>query len=269
MKITSLQNPQVKFLRALHKRRIRSETGLFTVEGVRENRLLAFSQLEIVSVWYCPDLIQTSEIGLEILEELSNRSGSKPVAVSSKVFDHLVYRGKSEGILTVAKQNKLQLEELDIEGTPLYVVAIGLEKPGNLGSILRSADAVACDGVIVCDQKMDLYNPNVIRASVGTLFSVPTVITTTCELRDWLDRQNIRLFAASPDADQSYTNADFTDRCCLMIGSEHSGIPEDLLQYADEVVQLPVLGKSDSLNAAMTTAVLLFEAQRQRTSVIS
>ena len=184
--------------------------------------------------------------------------------VSTGIFARIAYRGSSEGVISVVKQPALALSDLQIRSNPFYLIAFGLEKPGNVGSILRSADAVACDGVIVCDPRTDFFNPNVIRASIGTVFSVPVAATEPIQLLAWAESRGIDLIATSPSATTTYTETDLTQSCGIVIGEEHGGLPNSFLDRVAQTVSLPVLGKGDSLNAAISAAVMLFETRRQR-----
>lgn len=264
MRITSQQNPRVKFLVSLHKRRERDLNQQFLVEGIREHQRLLASSYQIESVWYCPEITERSEASRTIIEVLQERTETGATQVSSSVFSRIAYRGSSEGIISVVKQPTLALTDLQIRSNPCFLIACGLEKPGNIGSILRSADAVASDGVIVCDPRTDFFNPNVIRASIGTVFSVPLAVSNPNQLIEWAEFQGVTLIATSPIAPTSYTEMDLTRPCGIIIGEEHGGLPDSFLDRVVHTVSLPVLGQGDSLNAAITAAIMLFETNRQR-----
>ena len=264
MRITSQQNPRVRYLVSLHKRRERDLNQQFLVEGIREHQRLLASSYQIESVWYCPDITERFEASRALVEVLRERTVTGAIQVSSSVFSRIAYRGSSEGIISVVKQPTLTLSDLQIRSNPFFLIAYGLEKPGNIGSILRSADAVASDGVIVCDPRTDFFNPNVIRASIGTVFSVPVAVTNPTQLVAWAGSHGINLIATSPNATTSYTEMDLTRSCGIVIGEEHGGLPESFLGRVAHTVSLPVLGQGDSLNAAITAAIMLFETNRQR-----
>lgn len=264
MRITSQQNSRVKYLVSLHKRRERDLNQQFLVEGIREHQRLLASSYQIESVWYCPDITERFEASRALVEVLRERTETGAIQVSSSVFSRIAYRGSSEGIISVVKQPTLALSDLQVRSNPFFLIAYGLEKPGNIGSILRSADAVASDGVIVCDPRTDFFNPNVIRASIGTVFSVPVAATNPTQLVVWAASHGIHLIATSPNATTSYTEMDLTRSCGIVIGEEHAGLPDSLLDCVAHTVSLPVLGQGDSLNAAITAAIMLFETNRQR-----
>ena len=265
MQITSQQNPRVKYLASLHKRRERDLNQQFLVEGIREHqRLLASSSYQIDTVWYCPEITDRSEASSALVQALQERTKTGATQVSSRVFSRVAYRGSSEGVISVVDQPACTLSGLEIPANPFYLIAYGLEKPGNVGSIIRSADAVACNGVIVCNPHTDFFNPNVIRASIGTVFSVPVAATDPTELLQWAASHRINLIATSPSAARSYTETDLRQSCGIVIGEEHGGLPNSFLERVTHTVSLPVLGEGDSLNAAISAAVMLFETRRQR-----
>ena len=266
MRITSQQNPRIKYLVSLHKRRERDLNQQFLVEGIREHQRLLTSAFQIDSVWYCPEITDGLEVTSSLVKALQEKTGTGATQISSSVFSRVAYRDSSEGIVSVVNQPTCTLSSLEISSNPFYLIAYGLEKPGNLGSIIRSADAVACDGVIVCNPRTDFFNPNVIRASIGTVFSVAVAATDPTELMQWADAHNINLVATSPTASLSYTETDLTQSCGIVIGEEHGGLPSVFLEQVAQTVSLPVLGHGDSLNAAISAAVMLFETRRQRSN---
>lgn len=268
VRITSLQNPRVRHLASLHKRRERDTNQQFLVEGIREHHRLLASSFEIESVWYCPEITDRSKVAGALIKALEERTCTDANQISSKIFSRVTYRGGTEGVVSIVKQPKCTLSYFRVHTNPFYLIAFGLEKPGNLGSVLRSADAVACDGVIACNPRTDFFNPNVIRASIGTVFSVPVAVTDPAELLQWSEYNGIALIASSPNASLPYTKADLTRACGLVVGEEHSGLPQSFLHQVDQTVNLPVMGEGDSLNAAITAAVILFETRRQRLELI-
>jgi TrmH family RNA methyltransferase len=176
----------------------------------------------------------------------------------------MAYRDRPEGLLAVAPRPSWKLDRIPLDGDPLLVVACEIEKPGNLGTILRSSDAVGAAGVIVCDRCTDVFNPNVVRASIGTLFTVPVVEETSGRVFPWLEKHGIRTVATSPEADLVYSEVDYRGPTAVVIGSEQYGLDSRWLRQTDLTVRIPMAGPVDSLNVAMATTVLLFEAVRQR-----
>jgi TrmH family RNA methyltransferase len=183
-------------------------------------------------------------------------------AVTEAVFQKIGYGDHPDGLLALAPQPHLSLHHLRPTDVPLYLLTEGLEKPGNLGAIFRTADAAGVSGVIVCDNQLDLWNPNVIRASQGTCFTVPVAIASAAEARQWLDSQTIQLLAASPTASQLYTQADLRRPTALIVGAEHAGLSPVWRHSVG--IRIPMAGQADSLNVAQAAAILLFEAVRQR-----
>jgi TrmH family RNA methyltransferase len=201
----------------------------------------------------------------DLIQQLVAR-GTKLIMTSEKVFQKISYRDRPDGLLAIAPQKRLQLEDIRVNAgqVPFYIVAEAIEKPGNLGTILRSADAVGADGLIICDRCTDMFNPNVVRASVGTLFSVPTVEAGGQETLDWLQLQGISILAATPHAKEEFTNVDVRGPIAIAVGTEQYGLSDRWMDQADKQVRIPMTGIADSLNVAMATTLLLYEVYRQR-----
>ena len=199
-----------------------------------------------------------------LIQWLSSECDPEIIRVNQKVMDRITYRDSASSVLAVARTFSLEIDDFPPIEQALYVVAAGLEKPGNLGSILRSTDAAGADGVILCDQVTDVFNPNVVQASVGTIFSVPIACADSHRAIDWLRERHVKIIAASPQGSISYTSVNLRESSAVVIGSEAEGLSTQWMDAADSVVSLPQLGQSDSLNAAMTATVLMFEARRQR-----
>jgi TrmH family RNA methyltransferase len=261
-KITSLQNPRVKQLVKLRDRRPRDEAGVFLVEGYREIRRaleknVTLQELYVSPAWFLgenePQLIAEAE-----------RAGAQVFELSKEAFAKVAYRERPDGLLAVAPQWKRSLADLELPAAPFLLVVEAIEKPGNLGTILRSADAAGCDAVIVCDPVTDIFNPNVVRASTGVLFSVPLVVSATEEVFAWLKTKNVRAVATTPAAEKVYTDVDLRGPLAIVMGSEQYGLSEFWLQNCDMPVRIPMAGQADSLNVAMATIITLFEAVRQR-----
>lgn len=259
--ITSLKNPKVMDAIKLNERKHREETGLFLIEGSRELGLAIKGGTSLYRLFYCDEFFKEDEAG--IVEAALNK-GAELIPVTAKVFQKMVYREGSAGLLAVARKTENTLNDIPLSSPPLLIVIESAEKPGNLGAILRSADAAGADGVIVCGKSTDIYNPNVVRASMGALFTVAVVESTTEETIGWLKDKQISIIAATPDAETIYFDADLSKACAIVMGSEHEGLHNALLDAADTKVMIPMKGETDSLNLSAATAVILYEAIRQR-----
>ncbi|MCC5021396.1 MAG: RNA methyltransferase [Candidatus Synoicihabitans palmerolidicus] len=262
--ITSLQNPRVKQLVKLRDRRQRDAAGQFLVEGFRQIRRALDKGFASVELYFSPEWFpgdQGNEPGL-IAE--AEAAGAKVWQLNKTAFAKVAYRERPDGLLAVLPQWRHELDALALSPTPFLLVVEAIEKPGNLGTILRSADAAGVDGLIVCDPVTDLFNPNVVRASTGVLFSVPVVIAESGAVRAWLKDQGIRAVATTPAATELHTEADLTGPLAIVMGSEQYGLHDDWLREADGRVRIPMAGQADSLNVAMATIITLFEAVRQR-----
>jgi len=262
--ITSLQNPKIKQLLKLRDRSCRDDTGLFLIEGYRELLRAVTGGQEIISLFFSPTHFLGSNEEWLLYRALDG--GAELFSCSKDVFEKASYRDRPDGLMAVAKQKSLTLKELEnaMGASPLFVVAEGIEKPGNLGTILRSADGVGADGVIVCDKCTDLFNPNVVRASVGTLFTQRVCEATSLETIAWLKSKGIAIVAATPSATLEYTSMDMTKPVAIAVGTEQLGLSELWLREADIAVSIPMCGVADSLNVATATTILLYEALRQR-----
>ena len=261
-KISSLQNPRVKQLVKLRDRRPRDEAGVFLVEGYREIRRAIEQQVALQEVYFSPAWF-LGENERTLLAQAGG-AGARLFELSKEAFAKVAYRERPDGLLAVAPQWKRTLDGLTLKPAPLLLVVEAIEKPGNLGTILRSADAAGCDAVIVCDPVTDIFNPNVVRASTGVLFSVPLVVEGSARVHAWLREKGIRTVATTPAATTLYTAADLRGPLAVIMGSEQYGLSEFWLKHADLPVCIPMAGHADSLNVAMATIVTLFEAVRQR-----
>lgn len=260
--LTSLRNPQVKHVVRLRDRAARDEARELVIEGCRALRRALDSGYRPHTVYFCPELL--AETDAEPLLADAAAAGATLWPTSAPVLRKMAYRSQPEGIIGTGPYLTRPLNLLPLSACPLLVVLVAVEKPGNLGAILRSADAVGADGVIVCDGGTDVHNPNVVWASTGTIFSVPIAEATSAEARTWLRRQGIRVLAATPHADTEYTAADLRGPTAIVMGSEEAGLGHAWLEAADLRVRIPMQGRADSLNVAMATTVLLYEALRQR-----
>lgn len=261
-KITSLQNPRVKQLVKLRDRRDRDEAGLFLVEGYREVRRALEKGIRLTELYFSPDwFLGENE---PALIELAGQAGAQLFELSKEAFAKCAYRDRPDGLLAVAPQWKHALADLKLAAHPFLLVVESIEKPGNLGTILRSADAAGVDGVIVCDAVTDIFNPNVVRSSTGVLFSVPVVVAASATVHAWLREKGIRIVATTPDTPNLYTKANLRGPLAIVMGSEQYGLSDFWLKESNLLVRIPMAGQADSLNVAMATIITLFEAVRQR-----
>lgn len=259
-KITSAQNPKIKQLVRLKDRKERDETGLFLIEGYREIKRAADGNVHFHSLYICPEFFLGSNE-----EALINQIECDVCELPKHLFEKISYRDRPDGLVAVAHQMQLGLKDLiGVHKSALFVVAESIEKPGNLGTILRSADAVGAAGVLVCDRCTDIYNPNVVRASVGTLFTIPVIEAKGPDAYTWLKNHNIQIVAATPSAQLEYTEANLSGPVAIVVGTEQLGLTDLWMKAADIQVKIPMKGIADSLNVATATTLLLYEALRQR-----
>jgi TrmH family RNA methyltransferase len=261
-KISSLQNPRVKQLVRLRDRRPRDEAGVFLVEGYREIRRALEKGVRLTEIYFSPEWF-LGENEAALIEQAC-AAGAGGCELTKEVFAKVAYRERPDGLLAVAPQWRRALADLVVKPEPFFLVVEAIEKPGNLGTILRSADAAGCDAVIVCDPVTDIFNPNVVRASTGVLFSVPLVVEESARVRAWLREKKIRAVATTPGAEKIYSDADLRGPLAVVMGSEQYGLSEFWLRECEEAVRIPMAGQADSLNVAMATIITLFEAVRQR-----
>lgn len=263
--LASLRNPRVKEVVKLRNRRHRDRQRRFVVEGQRELACALDADFPLQTIYHCAAFHGQGERGeAQLLRGLA-AAGSDCVATSQAVFEKMSYRRSPDGLLGVAAMPSLAIEQLELgqrDGPALWLVAAGIEKPGNLGAMLRCVDAVGGSGLLLADPVADVFNPNVVRASVGALFAVAVAVASAAEVRTWLNRRGVRLFAASPDAPTSYTEPAYDGDVAFVVGSESQGLDADWLAHGD-AVRIPMSGQVDSINAATAAAVLLFEARRQ------
>ena len=267
--ITSPHNPKIRQAIKLREKRERDTTDLFLIEGYRELLRAVDADWKIEMLFAAHDLFLGSNE-----EPLIARLVSKKTPVftcSEPVFRKIAYRDRPDGLLAIARQQHFTLKELSgrikNKKNPFFVIAESIEKPGNLGTILRSADAVGVDGVIVCDRCTDIYNPNVVRASIGTLFTVPVIEATGKEALEWLEQHRIDVLAATPSAKLEFTETDMKRPLAIALGTEQLGLTELWMKKATLQVKIPMCGIADSLNVAMAATLLMYEALRQRRSL--
>ena len=255
--ITSVQNARIKHVVALQqKSSLRREEGLFVVEGQREIEHCIACGYEVVEVFTVDSLQLTVDY--------------PATRVTPQVYEKMAYRGSTEGIIAVAKCKPHDLsiihDSLSTNDSPLIVVLESVEKPGNLGAILRTAEAAQVDAVIVCDPLTDLYNPNLIRASIGGVFNVPTAVCTSKECIVFLKEHQIRILTAQLQDSYDYYDYDMRQATALVMGTESTGLSQQWREAADAHIRIPMLGRLDSLNVSVSTAILIYEAVRQRQS---
>ena len=258
--ITSLQNRHIKsVVKLTHNARERSKQNLFIIEGARELSMAVKGKYTVAQLFVCEELL--SRVG----EELIAKIDAPKELVSTDVFRKMAYRDDSGGVIAVCEQKHLSLEGVQLSDIPFIIVIEAIEKPGNLGAILRTADAACVDAVVICDPISDIYNPNTIRSSIGCVFSRQLITCTSEQALNWLKRNGIRVLAATPEATQNYYETEFTNPTAIVMGSEADGLTNFWLENATGLIKIPMLGYADSLNVSVSTAILTFEALRQRT----
>lgn len=272
--IQSTSNPQIKEVAALQeKHSLRKEKQLFVVEGVREVFNCVQNGYEVVSLFFSSAIV-SRELLSPILLGIPNECVWE---VTPNVYEKIAYRSGSEGIVAVVKYKACGLKDLDKvladlkkkSENPLIIVAEGVEKPGNLGAILRTADAVGAHAVMFCDCTTDLYNPNLIRASLGGVFTQKIVCCSSSQAIEWLKKNGIVIYTAQLQDSEYYYNTDMTRACAIVVGSEADGLTNPWREASNEKILIPMLGQLDSLNVSVSAAVLCYEALRQRTSAKS
>lgn len=255
MMISSVQNPRVKTVVALQQKSAeRRRTGLFVVEGRREVEHCVEVGMEVKEVYVC------EEMGEWKCDELATQR----TEVTKEVYEKMAYRGGTEGVMAVVKSPDRRLEDLKLSEEPLIVVVERVEKPGNLGAILRSADAAGADAVVVCDPLTDLWNPNLIRSSIGAVFTVPCVTCGSEECIRFLKERGIQILTAQLQDSELYYDTDMKRGTAIVMGTESTGLTDVWRQAADAHIRIPMLGRLDSLNVSVSAAILLYEAVRQR-----
>ena len=264
--ITSPQNPRVKHVVALQqKSSLRREEGLFVVEGQREIEHCIASGYEVVEVF---TVLSEESVPSGRADGLQLTVDYPVTRVTPQVYEKMAYRGSTEGIIAIVKAKDHSISSVNRKllsvNNPLVVVLESVEKPGNLGAILRSADAAGADAVIVCDPLTDLYNPNLIRASIGALFTVPTAVSTSGECIHFLKERGIRILTAQLQDSSEYYDCDMRQPTAIVMGTEATGLTPQWRQAADAHIRIPMLGRLDSLNVSVSAAILMYEAVRQR-----
>ena len=257
--ITSAQNPKIKNLLLLQeKSKARKEQGLFVVEGRRELEHCLEAGFTVKSVFICPEIIDSAK------NQFPAESSTSIIEIPEALYRKVAYRESTEGIIAEVEYKSLKLEDLKLPENPLIMVLESVEKPGNLGAVLRSADAAGVDAVILCDPLTDLYNPNLIRASIGAVFTVPTVAASSEETIAFLQARGIQILTAQLQDSSLYYDIDMRRGTALVMGTEATGLTDVWRKAASAHIRIPMLGRLDSLNVSVSAAILLFEAVRQR-----
>jgi len=262
IRIDSPQNERVKEALRLRDRPDRDRLGRLLIEGYREVKRALDNGVRPADLFFCPDAFQKGNE--PALVDRARAAGARLFECSERVFAKLSYRDRPDGLLAVAPQVRRALADLDLPRDPLLLVCEHIEKPGNLGTMLRSADAGGVHAVLVCDRCTDINNPNVVRSSVGTLFALPVVEVASDEAVAWLRARGIRIVAATPSAAVEHTAADLAAGAAIVVGSEQYGLTDRWMEAADLKVRIPMLGQCDSLNVAAAATILIYEAVRQR-----
>ena len=254
MLITSLQNERVKRIVALgQKSSLRRSEGVIVVEGRRELEHCLNCGYEVVAVYHCPALLDSIPA-----------CACPHYEVTRDVYEKMAYRGSTEGVIAEVRPRQLTLDDLQLSEQPLIIVLEAVEKPGNLGAVLRSADAAHADAVVVCDPLTDLYNPNIIRSSIGAIFTVPCVACSSEECITFLKANNIQILTAQLQDSLPYYDTDMRRSTAIVMGTESTGLTNQWRAAADRHIRIPMKGQLDSLNVSVSAAILLFEAVRQR-----
>ncbi|HEY6736693.1 MAG TPA: RNA methyltransferase [Candidatus Saccharimonadia bacterium] len=260
--ITSTANPTVRALRELQKRSDRDERGLFLIEGYRAVTRALEVGYHLEELYFAPEWF-LGENEPDVIEQAA-ATGTRIIRLGKDALAKIAYRDRPEGLIAVGKQWHTSLTELNLPANPFLIVIEAIEKPGNLGTILRSADATGADAVIICDGVTDLFNPNVVRASTGVMFKVPTVVTSTPDTINFLHKRHIQSVGAIVQAAHNYTDVDYRPATAIVMGSEQFGLSQTWQKACNRPVRLPMLGLADSLNVSAATVVLAYEVVRQR-----
>ena len=263
--IDSPQNPRIKSAAKLRERRGREKQGRIIIDGTREIQAALTNHVDVVELYRCTKNVDDESHRATIA--LAEQSGATVIEVSPRVFTKLAFGDRTDGFVAVANIPQPSLETWKPTDQPLLAVVQGIEKPGNIGAMIRSADGAGLDALIVVDGGTDLFNPNAIRASIGLIFSLPVFSTTSEEAKVWLAKNKIQMVSAVVDADTNYADVDYKQATAFVLGSESDGLSEDWRGADTTGVRLPMRGRGDSLNVSATAAILFYEAQRQRSAV--
>lgn len=258
-KLTSLVNPRIKHIVQLSKSRERKLHNTIVVEGCREINMALMHGFKLKELYYCPEITDIKEV-----RELISSESYEVLEISKAIFEKVAYRENSDGLLALFTPKYLALEEIKLSENPLILVLESVEKPGNLGALLRTADAAHLDAIVVCDARTDIYNPNVIRSSLGCVFSQQVVTCSNAEAIGYFRTHGIKTYAAALSAKRFYHETNLDLPAAIVMGTEADGLTDMWLNGADEQIKIPMGGKVDSLNVSTSAAILVFEALRQR-----
>jgi len=261
--ITSFHNPLIKQIVLLQeKSRERRKTQLFIIEGQREISLALKGGYLLKTVLFCSEIISEEEI-FALKESVNSEAAF--IEITSEIYEKLAYRSSTEGVLAIAHIKTLQIENLQLAtSNPLILIAEAPEKPGNIGALLRTADAAKVDAVIIANPKTDMYNPNIIRSSVGCLFTNTIATGSTSEIISFLKENNVNIYCAALQASVNYDTIDFKKPTAIVVGTEATGLSEEWLQNSTQNIIIPMQGEIDSMNVSVAAGILIFEAKRQR-----
>lgn len=261
--ISSLQNTAIKHLLQLQeKSRTRRKEGLFVIEGRREISLAIKGGFKLKEIYVVPEFLSSED-----LEDLSKKAflGGNVTEITKEIYEKIAYRGSTEGVIAVAAAKDLSLQNLILKNDkPLILVAEAPEKPGNIGALLRTADAAAVDAVIIANPKTDVFNPNIIRSSVGCVFTNQVAIGSTSEVIQFLKERKIAILGAALQASVPYDTVDFTTANAIVVGTEAIGLSPEWLENTTQNIVIPMQGEIDSMNVSVAAGILVFEAKRQR-----
>ena len=260
--VSSLQNPRIKHLVKLRQRADRDQHRQLLIEGFRPIRRALDNGQPLTELYVCPELFLGENEGQLIAAAVT--AGATLFDLTRPVFEKVAYRDRPEGLLAVGPQQRRTLADLTADPHGLYLIAEAIEKPGNLGTMLRSADAAGVTALILCDGCTDLYNPNVVAASIGTLFTVPVAEATTPECLAWCRQHGLKTLAATPHTRTTMYEVDMTQGVAIVVGTEQVGLSDAWMSQCDLQVVIPMVGQADSLNVSASTTLLLYEAVRQR-----
>ena len=253
--IASFKNIKIKEINKLRKSNKRKKAELFIIEGEKEISLAIKSGIRVKELFFSENVYQ---------KEFNNFFNIIKYSVAGEIFNKISFRENPDGYLAVAQSKSFELKNIKLSKNPFLLILEAIEKPGNIGAILRSADAAGVDAIIITEAKTDIFNPNVIRSSLGTVFTNQIAVCKNKELFLWLKEKNINTFVATPSADKLYCDSNFKNPLALAIGTEHEGLSNEWLDFADNKIKIPMNGKIDSLNASVSAAIILFEVVRQR-----
>jgi RNA methyltransferase, TrmH family len=260
--ITSLSNKKIKNIALLmRKHSERKSQGLMVVEGEKEIIQALQSEIVVDSVFICPEIVTNQQLADKCKAACPHES---LYFVTPEIFGKLAYRDDSGGIILLGKTSYLQLNDIRLSDNPLVIILEKVEKPGNLGAVLRSCDAAGIDLLIICDPNTDIYNPNVIRSGIGCVFTQKVLACSSDEAINWLKKNKIQIYAAALQTEKFYYESDFTTSSAIVFGTEATGLTAKWLEAADKIIKIPMLGTIDSLNVSNSVAIMVYEAKRQR-----